>query len=369
MRDAGNDARDAGSEVADSGVRDGGAPRDGGPSRDGGPAEIDVNGVVIDSDGFPLQGITVFIAGAAPVTTNVGGEFTIAGVTPPYDVLLVRAAQSEGTLWVGLTRDDPTLASFFLLPRVNNAALSGNLVTGRGSDYIAYGSASYRVEVGMMSTSNITMETVDAASVSGTFVGANATDLAEVNAQLFFFEGGSYSLGRNETSDTTFDLAFPNITGARASIQATALGAMPGTGVIAVRTGLAIPSADIEVDMTSLSPPVHDRPVQGGTFTAGTTMSWTPTPGAVHLFVLRPTDFNSTSAGVRVITAGSSAAVPDLSPYGPMYGTAEAYTWTLQAIGNANVDELADGATLPDVSAGRRDAIVLVGGSRPLMTP
>ena len=101
---------DAGS---DGGVRDSGTVL---------PTTISVHGHVIDYWRRPVEGITVSI-GAGSALTDVTGAFSIANVTTPYDASLEvkwtgvnTAARTNGYLYRGLRREDPTLQVYIASP-------------------------------------------------------------------------------------------------------------------------------------------------------------------------------------------------------------------------------------------------------------
>ncbi len=107
----------------------------GGSSGDGSVAPITVVGTVVDSNGAPIPGVTAFILGAAPVTTDAAGEFVIDGVTPPYDLLVVSIHEDAAVLFVGLTDPDPYLDPSFRHPTARSATISGTLAAGVDSDF------------------------------------------------------------------------------------------------------------------------------------------------------------------------------------------------------------------------------------------
>jgi hypothetical protein len=138
--DAGGGALDAASEVAtpdagpvEAGLADG--PSDSGidaapalcavaPSSDAGAA-ITVSGHVFDWAGFPAVA-SVSIQGTT-TTSAADGSFTIAGVAPPYGVVL--DAGYGITSYIGLTRSDPSLLTPVGLDQVSAAQVQGTFVS------------------------------------------------------------------------------------------------------------------------------------------------------------------------------------------------------------------------------------------------
>jgi hypothetical protein len=86
-----------------------------------GGSTITVQGKLIDLWRHPLPNVPVTI-GATDTTTDSNGAFSVADVTPPYDVALTittmrsNATAKYGWLFQGLTRTDPTLQVYRGLP-------------------------------------------------------------------------------------------------------------------------------------------------------------------------------------------------------------------------------------------------------------
>jgi hypothetical protein len=104
-----------------------GAPDGGGP-----PATVDVHGQVVGPTGVALSGMNVAI-GQKTAVTGDDGRFSLAGVTPPYDI----EVEPPGThafigRFEGLTRADPTLVFLFLFGNgePNTATISGEVSGG-----------------------------------------------------------------------------------------------------------------------------------------------------------------------------------------------------------------------------------------------
>jgi hypothetical protein len=78
------------------------------------PPTISVTGRIIDYWRHPVPNVPVTI-GVTAATTNTNGQFTVTGITPPYDVLFtISTVQNNspakyGWIYKGLTRPDPTL--------------------------------------------------------------------------------------------------------------------------------------------------------------------------------------------------------------------------------------------------------------------
>ncbi len=102
------------------------------------PTATSVNGTVVGFRGSPISGVSVQI-GSATTTTDTSGHFTIANVTPPYDVTV---SDPTGTPpWVhafeGMTSASPTLTpltSALVSASTTNATFSGTITGGTTVD-------------------------------------------------------------------------------------------------------------------------------------------------------------------------------------------------------------------------------------------
>ena len=103
------------------------------------PPTITVQGRIIDYWRHVVPNVPVTI-GATTVNTDTNGQFTITGVTPPYDVAFTvtianNFPTSYGWLYRGLTRVDPTLEVWDGLP--NRSANEFNIQVA-GIDFANY---------------------------------------------------------------------------------------------------------------------------------------------------------------------------------------------------------------------------------------
>ncbi len=80
----------------------------GSPTVSNDSATITVNGLVLDEDGNPVTTEAVLIPGLPPTGTDGNGKFTIPGVTPPYDLVVIKDSKKLAFIYKGLTRADPT---------------------------------------------------------------------------------------------------------------------------------------------------------------------------------------------------------------------------------------------------------------------
>lgn len=100
---------------------------------------ITVTGKVIQLIGLPLPNVQVAIGNQTPVTTDANGNFSISGITPPYDVKAVYAPLKLGVVYKGLSRPDPTIMFTGTYPGITPypggtslARLSGTVSGGAG---------------------------------------------------------------------------------------------------------------------------------------------------------------------------------------------------------------------------------------------
>lgn len=69
----------------------------------------DVTGVVVDSFGAPVSGITVVTPGKTAVLTDADGGFTFAGMSAPYDLTVIDTDDSLAHQFLGLSTPAPRL--------------------------------------------------------------------------------------------------------------------------------------------------------------------------------------------------------------------------------------------------------------------
>jgi len=100
----------------------------------GGP--IDVRGQVtyLFNDGAPVANARVKVGSKAVVTTDADGRFAVSSVDTPYDVTAVAQDGSVAEIYLGLTRNDPTIAMFAagLSPAPHTATVTGQISGGAG---------------------------------------------------------------------------------------------------------------------------------------------------------------------------------------------------------------------------------------------
>lgn len=73
------------------------------------PTGVTVNGLVVDLDDQPRQGLLVFIPGQPTQVSGADGTFEFAGVATPYDLTIVDPTTDFAHTYVGLTTDSPAI--------------------------------------------------------------------------------------------------------------------------------------------------------------------------------------------------------------------------------------------------------------------
>ena len=373
------------------------------------PAAIDVSGRVIGSDLVPIAGVNVTI-GAKSALTNADGGFTISSVPPPYDLTAVAPSPKKvGVLYQGLTRRDPTILMPGMTASTSTGTLTGNVTGGnplgaadevtrlifgspdipdwlvnnaqtnvtsnpytlnpswvgpsattgtvhvlqwrldannRPASFTGYASTpGVSISSGGTASADLVMSAPPASTIGGTIHLAPSLSYFGQTLSIVFPGTPPTFLGA-DTPSGSFSYPFPDVSGATATLIATALYA--GTNVSATElAGISPGTANVVVDLptpcTAVVPADHATNV--GTTTDFT---WTPMTGTVYVLFLLG---SGTSPSYFVFTAATSARIPDLSAQG--LGLSGAFRWDVNAFGPvASVDDLAGAAALHLVGAG-----------------
>ncbi|WNG56706.1 carboxypeptidase regulatory-like domain-containing protein [Archangium gephyra] len=108
------------------------------PGGDPAPSTITVTGKVLDGEGQPLENASILIPGddRHAVDLDRAGAFSIAGVTAPYDVIVVQRAHRTAAVYKGLSRQDLTLPfATSVEERDDRSADLAGTVTGGSTPY------------------------------------------------------------------------------------------------------------------------------------------------------------------------------------------------------------------------------------------
>jgi hypothetical protein len=342
---------------------------------------IVVTGAVVDANGQPTPGLTVVIAsssGSQTLVTDANGTFTTTNVLPPYDATVVQATQA--TVYQGLSRTDPTLTAFFSLTNNRSAGISGSLVGGTypesagyntflvfaspqtvhsvgtpttatysstlawpgpstttgtlyalqvhssgglPTDYPGYGTLSgvALTDTGSVTGQNVTLGSVTTGTVSGSVTAPTGYSIFYKSVAIQEASNFNLSVLLDENSSSTFSYVTPVIANMTLTVTATA--------VSAAGEFSAVLKADQSPNATGLTfdippAPTLTSPANAATgVTVSTPFNWTDFPSGVYEFQA------TSSSGVTfyVLTAATTATIPDLSAFGLPLPASTAFTW------------------------------------------
>lgn len=377
------------------------------------PATITVSGKVVGSNLQPVASAPVVISGKAPVTTDANGNFSVSGVTTPYDATVVVGAQKLGLVYKGLTRTDPTLIFLSFTPGTGkSASLSGTVSGGDGfpqpatdksagvfgspeatrnlfintttgaygpstvswfgpstttgsiyalqwqvdgsglpTSYKGFGSKTGVAlsDTGTFSGQNVAMGSVAGSSLSGSVSVPTGYTLSTKALAVNFVTNASISLLSDSTSTTSFTYITPNVSGATMQLTAQATS---GTNIVAgFKTGLAANASGANLSLPAA--PQQSLPVNAATgVNTSTNFTWTPFSGGAHLVIIQ-------AAGKPtyfILTTGTNATIPDLTSLGLGLPAATNYSWAVYGFAPfASVD----------AAAGPNGFLGVLGGSVP----
>lgn len=387
------------------GAGGGGGGGSGGGGGGGGPT---VTGQLLDGFGQPLSGRTVLI-GTRSTTSDASGQFTLTGVTTPYDLVIVEPAPSKvATVYAQLTRTDPKLRDFGASSGpTRTATVNGNLVNGDplptpsgtltgicwGSPESSTGSylaaSPYALPVSWSGPTSTTGSvhalqwTVDAsgtvtgyrshgvktgvsltagnntvgadllltvpltASLSGTITVPAGYSVIDRTLTLTFADGAFFPVSGDVVSSPSFSFPVPSGIGASAIVRVTANNG--GAQTTAQLSGL--PPGTTGAALTLPAPALPIAPADQATgVTTSTDFTWTPVTGGVHFLVLSG---NPGDPVFLILSGGSQARIPELSAQGLGLPAGRQYEWGLIALGPyASIDAFAATGTLPREGVG-----------------
>ena len=374
----------------------------GNPDGGGGGGSLAVTGQVVDGAGQPVVGRIVLL-GNLSTTTDVLGQFSFTGVSAPYDLTLVATSPGKvATLYQGLTRTDPKvldLATGGTLP--NTAHVQGTLfgastfdgtnvavvwaspeavagvfvdsfpydlgiewagpttitgtlhalqwtVDGNGLP-TAYQGIGVKNDVSLdagttLTTGDMNLEIPATQTVVTTFSPPTGYTLFGRRASVTFPDGAFFPVASDQSSGTTFSVLVPS--GADLSVRVSTIATNP-TGSVQIfgsLAGVAPGTSDASLALPSPALPVLPAPGATGVSTT-TDFSWSALAGGVQVVLFSASSGSSPS--FAIITAGTSARLPDLGSQGLGLPSSESYQWTVIGLAPlASVDAVAENGTI-----------------------
>ncbi len=363
------------------------------------PAAITVAGTVVDDQLRKFSGVSVII-GAQSTVTDGSGHFSIANVTPPYDLTAIATitGAKSGSVYKGLTRNDPTILMGLDPTSTDNMGTLTGTVTGGDplgtageSTVVSWGSTQasqfervivsspytlnvswdaalasitgnmhalqwakdgnglpssykgYAVKTGVAVAAGGTTNNVnlDMSAPGSTNVGGSVTvpagvTLGSKSLALTFDDRALTFLGVDGTSGTTFSYLYPSITGATATVSARGSNAGNDQTTIQV-SGIALGTTNVSIALPAPISAVLPADTATGIGT-GVDFSWTALSGgnAVYIFQAQGPPGEPS---YLVFTIGTSARIPDLTAQGLGLPSAASYSWGVVAVGpHPNLD-------------------------------
>jgi len=359
---------------------------------------VDVHGRVVGATGAALLGMTVHIGDKTAVTDS-DGHFSISGVATPYDVNIASTGTGAFTArYEGLTRPDPTLTFILLFStgEPNTATIAGTVSGGETlgtaglftiafftttdvrfdlesigihptnnpftfpvswfgpeaisgtlhvlqyaapfngdppTAYTGYGThpALAITRDGALTGADVALTAPGNATIDGTIVAPDDYRVQEKTLNLEI-SGAAVPIAHVDTGDMDFAFTVPDGIPATAAVFVNADG--NGAGSTAVRlSGITPGSTGLSISLPS--PAQAIAPADGALVSAGSSVSWTPLPHAVHVLLLTggPGD-----PAIHIVTGGSSVKLPELP-------TGSTYHWSVAAFGpSEGIDAFTGGA-------------------------
>lgn len=343
-------------------------------SSDGGTATVDVAGRVTSWYGRPIAGASVTIAGTTTTTAD-DGTFAIDGVATPYEARV----DAEGMVTVvrELTRDDPSLHTYGGFDDPKQADIEGDLsggagfpspsghawavsfdgfdAHGEGSSYSQGAGPDYHLAPywygpvpaeegtvmalqweqiddgqplgydalgtldiavsngGLFADQDLVLAPVGDSIVGGSLLAPDGVDISQVRLFVGTGDISSVFVGWQEDAFDAYEFLVPQGQGAYAGVAYIA-----GTNdayVFTFRTNVAPGTMDADLEIPTL--PSWTAPANGSNgFGLDTELSWSGIADAVSVITVYCEDAD---AFVRVVTAESTATIPDVSDLGVQF--------------------------------------------------
>lgn len=375
------------------------------------PGTVTVTGRVVGVDGRPIPGARVLVVGRAPTAADSDGAFTVHGVEPPYDVAAVAPGAAEVTVYLGVSRPDPTVALAALGDPLHSARVGGQVAgggplpaSGRIRTRVAFGgralvaeadadraTGAYDLTVGWNDGAEASGELRalrwehDAAGLPISYLG-HAQDgllsLGEGDAlsrqlvlqpletgsltgrveapwpvsmkslAVVLGDGPGMSLADDGSESADFDYAVPALAGTTVRVWACAFG--PAGGYVAGQVAVVAP-VSTGVQLLLPPPPALLEPGDGAAEVDGTTrFAWTRFSGLHAVHVRGPAG----APAYAVLTGQAETRLPDLSPLGVAPPPDAVYGW--QVFGTtlfSDIDDFAHAPVIGDIGVGFAQAL------------
>ena len=349
---------------------------------------VDVHGKLIDILARPVAGAKVVTAvTTTPVVTGADGTFTVKA-SPPYDLVATTPSGDQVIVVVGLTRVDPIVSIPTSVSPRAYATFSGAMpaiAAGQGarvifeptdgksrfSDYAMSNGPTAAYERvpewhapgPFTGTMHLFQYTTGASNPAATFLGyskvENATADKDETTTIDFpaltpvqtgtisgvmtvpdgwSKGGSLfaflrtagskarlTVNQSTSSDLSFSLPVPEMTDATYGIAFRASGTKSGEQSI-VRKVVALGET---ANVTMPASATVSAPAEGATnVDAETELSWSKVDGVAHVMGDHTSGEPSATAPLfHIITAGASAKLPNLAPFGAAFESGKTYAW------------------------------------------
>lgn len=359
-------------------------------------APMTVAGTVLGQNNGPLYGTATVTIEGQTATTTASGAFSLAGITPPYDLLI--SYTGTEVAYLGLTRSDPTLVlpTAYDSTNVTSEASLWVTVTRDGGAWVP-GPSQFGftgLQVDEPSPDSVVSGEVAAGGPTG--LTAQWGGAPTTSATLWAFGGTSLPTGGPASFDAVGSKPMTLDAGqGEQTPDDVSLGIAPGTftptslsGTLGVPAACAAPSVEVSMDGWSIfmDKPAADAgsfrygtlagpftwsviaqcavpsgtcsvtrsaltgdetlpitlptpqtflttpPADGEVLAACPDFAWTPTPDSAYLVTLGP--LSGTNVTYLVVTTGTSFRAPFPFPSGP-------WIWSVsQLAGYASADDV-----------------------------
>lgn len=281
----------------------------------------------------------------------------------------------------GTTRGPASDISPFTVPVSwrNSAEVSGRLHVlqyvqdgdGLTTGFTGYGSklVSGIADEDAASASTITMESVSAATVSGTVSLPEGATLLRLQSGVRLDDQNLFEPLADETSTaaTTFSHLVPAIANATGCVLASASFA-GGVFVGASQTGLTLPATDIALEVPDGFAVLTSPPDGASGIGIGSELTFEAPADAVHIVVIAPLD--SAAGAILIATSENRVVIPDVAPFGVTLPSGMTYNWAVYTFFDHDRVDDADSAFRAVTQYCKEDSLrVAISAMRSFTTP